>query len=110
MSDHSKPSGYDPSSPGGINNRLVLLLFAIGAVLLVVTLASVEAWYYNQERSVAEQGYRRGNPQLQAYYEAQEQRLNRVHRIEGDAQHVTVPLEWAIDQFVARHQEQRASR
>jgi hypothetical protein len=103
MTDHSKPSGYDPASPGGLNNTLILLLFVVGAVLLVVILASVEAWYYNYERNMIEGSYRRGNPQLEGYHEAQAQRLDRVHRIDGDPQHVTVPLDWAIDRFVAEH-------
>ena len=105
MADHSKPSQYDAKSPGGIDSRLVILTGAIGAMLFVVTLVAVEAWFYNHERALAEEGYRRGNPELQGILDAQDQRLSRVQRIEGDAEHVTVPLEWAIDRFVAEHQE-----
>lgn len=106
MVDHSKPSQYDAKSPGGINSQLIVLVGAIGAVLFIVTLVGVEAWFYNQERALAEEGYRRGNPELQGLLEAQDQRLSRVQRIEGDLEHVTVPLEWAIERFVAESKKE----
>jgi len=108
MVDHSKPSGYDAKSPGGINSRLIILVGAISTVLLVVILIAVESWFYNQERKLTEEGYRRGNPELHRLLDAQEQRLSRLQRIEGDADHVAVPLDWAIERFVAENQKEAA--
>ena len=106
MVDHSKPTQYDAESPGGLNSQLIILIGAISAVLFIVSLVAVESWFYNLERSLAQEGYRRGNPELQALLDAQEQRLNRVQRIDGDADHVMVPIDWAIDRFVGGPQQE----
>jgi hypothetical protein len=101
MADHSAPNQYDPSCPGGIKSRLIFVLLIIGAVLLAVILAAVEAAYHYAENRINEEYYWRGNPQLQALIESQDQRLNTAARIQGDDEHVIVPVDVAIDAFLS---------
>ena len=107
MQDHSQPTSYDPSSPGGLQNRLILVLFITGAVLLVVILAAVEAGFNYVKENVAEEYYVRGNPILEQKIARQEAKLNTFARIKGDDSHVVVPVEVAIEEFVKRNGKKR---
>ena len=103
MPDHSTPTQYDPSSPGGVKSRLIFVLFVTCGVLLAVILSAVEAGFHFEEDRIAQESYARGNPALETERAAQEARLNSFARIKGDPDHVVVPVAVAIDDFVARH-------
>jgi flagellar basal body-associated protein FliL len=105
MADHSKPSQYDSKSPGGLDARLIAIIGLISVVLFIVIVAATEAWFYNQQARQDQANARRGNPQLQAYVEAEDARLHSIQRIDGDDAHVTVPIDWAMARFAEQHRQ-----
>lgn len=99
---------YDNKRPGGLNTTMIALVGAISVLLFSVLFVATETWFYNQDRRLTEEGWKRGNPQLEAYLAEQDKMLSEMRNVPGRDDRVAVPLDFAIEQYARSVKEAEA--
>lgn len=88
-----------------INVSLLAALGSISTVLLIVTIVAVQAWFYNErDQAMASKSVDAVHESLLRLKQDQDAKLREVRWVDEQQGLVTMPIELAMQQYVASKQ------
>lgn len=93
-------AGHDVS---GMRIGMIVYAGILGVVIVYVLIVAIQVWFYNQKNAETDEINKQPNQAIRAYNERENQRLRTVRWVEKDDGVVAIPIDKAMELYVAEH-------